>query len=572
MEQKFINRLMEVKPGKKTHKEYLDGVYSSYGYYFGIIAVNASDENKIYIGGVPLLKSDDGGKTFTSIGKENVHGDHQALWVNSKLEGHVINGNDGGLNITYDDGENWTKNNAPAVGQFYAIAVDNQKPYNVYGGLQDNGVWYGPSNYKASKRWNSSGSYPYKSIGGGDGMQVQIDSRDNNIVYSGSQFGYYYRVNLKTKKRINIHPKHELGDSPYRYNWQAPILLSPHNQDILYMGANKLLRSMDKGEKFDVISKDLTTGGKKGNVPYGTITSISESPFQFGFIYTGSDDGYVYVTPNGGNSWDRISDNLPQELWVSRVIASQHEKERVYVTLNGYRNDDFKPYIFVSEDKGNSWKNIQSNLPNSPINVVREDPEDENILYVGNDSEVYISFNRGENWQAFSKGLPKVAMHDLVIQSKAKDLIVGTHGRSIYKANIKALQQFNTIKTEAITVFEVPSVRYSKRWGSSWSQWSKPNVPSITVSYFVKNPEKCSIEILAEDGYKLNSFSVNAVSGFNYFDYDLSVTEKSVKKYFSKKEVKLKKADNDNYYLPKGTYLVKITTEKGSSEQKLIIK
>ncbi len=382
------------KTWKKTHTNYIDNMYSSYGYYFGIIAVNTSHENKIYIGGVPLLKSDDGGKTFTSIGKENVHADHQALWINPLLKGHIIDGNDGGINITYDDGKNWIKNNSTAVGQFYTVNVDNQKPYNVFGGLQDNGVWYGPSNYKASKRWHDTGNYPYKRIGGGDGMQVQIDSRDNNIVYSGSQFGYYYRVNLKTKERISIHPKHELGESPYRYNWQTPILLSPHNQDILYMGANKLLRSMDKGESFTVISEDLTTGGKKGNVPYGTLTSISESPFQFGLIYVGSDDGYVNITENGGGSWTKISETLPQKLWVSRVIASQHKKQRVYVALSGYRNDDFKPYIYVSDNLGKTWKSIHKNLPNSPVNVIKEDPVDENILYLGTDNGVYISFDK----------------------------------------------------------------------------------------------------------------------------------------------------------------------------------
>ncbi len=559
------------KSWEKTHKDYLDDVYSSYGYYFGIMAVNASNENKIYIGGVPLLKSDDGGKIFTSMGKENVHSDHQALWVNSKLEGHIINGNDGGINITYDDGENWIKNNAPAVGQFYAINVDNQEPYNVYGGLQDNGVWYGPNNYKASKSWNSSGKYPYKGIGGGDGMQVQIDNRDNNVVYSGSQFGHYYRVNLKTKEKIDIHPKHELGDSPYRYNWQTPILLSPHNQDILYMGANKLLRSMDKGENFDVISEDLTSGGKKGNVPYGTITSISESPFQFGLIYAGSDDGYVNRTSNGGESWLRISDNLQQELWVSRIIASQYEKERVYVTLNGYRNDDFKPYIYVSEDKGETWKSINGNLPNKPINVVKEDSFDENILYVGTDSEVYVTFDKGENWHLFSKGLPKVAVHDLVIQKDAKDIVIGTHGRSIYKADIAALQQFNKVKSEVVKVFEVPSMRFSSKWEKSKSQWSKPNTPNMTVSYFVSKAGKYSVEILAEDETKLNSFSVNAEKGFNYFDYDLSVSEKSIKNYFSKKEIKVKKADNGDYFLPKGEYRIKISGNKGNSIQKLKI-
>ncbi|WP_456378348.1 VPS10 domain-containing protein [Lutibacter sp.] len=559
------------KTWKKTHTDYLDGVYSSYGYYFGVIAVNSTNENKIYIGGVPLLKSDDSGKTFTSISKENVHADHQALWVNPQQEGHIINGNDGGLNITYDDGENWIKNNAPSVGQFYSVNVDNQKPYNVYGGLQDNGVWFGPSNYKASKRWESSGNYPYKSIGGGDGMQVQIDNRDNNIVYSGSQFGYYYRVNLKTKERINIHPTHELGDSPYRYNWQTPILLSSHNQDILYMGANKLLRSMDKGETFDVISEDLTTGGKKGNVPYGTLTAISESPFQFGLIYVGSDDGYVNVTTNSGESWTRISDNLPQKLWISRVIASQHEKERVYVTLNGYRNDDFKPYIFVSEDKGKTWKNIQSNLPNSPINVVVEDTDDENILYIGTDNEVYVTFNKGENWHVFSNGLPKVAVHDLVIQKEAKDLVVGTHGRSIYKATIASLQKFNTIKNSEITLFEIPSIRYSPRWGSSWNKWLKPYEPSITISYYVSNSGKYTVEIFAEDKTKLKSFNVHAIKGYNYFKYDVSVSEKIVDSYFYKNEISVKKAKNNTYYLPKGNYLIKISGARESSEQKFTI-
>ena len=556
------------KTWKKTHEKYLDDVYSSYGYYFGTIAVNTANENKVYIGGVPLLKSDDSGKTFTSISKENVHADHQSIWVNPHITGHIINGNDGGINITYDDGENWIKNNQPAVGQFYSVNVDNQKPYNVFGGLQDNGVWYGPSNYKASKRWESSGDYPYKSIGGGDGMQVQIDSRDNNIVYSGSQFGYYYRINLKTNKRISIHPKHELGDSPYRYNWQTPILLSPHNQDILYMGANKLLRSMDKGENFDVISDDLTTGGKKGNVPFGTLTSISESPFKFGFIYVGSDDGFVHVTTNGGGNWVRISDNLPQELWVSRVIASQHEKERVYVTLNGYRKDDFKPYVFVSENMGKTWKSINSNLSNYPINVVKEDPEDENVLYVGTDNELYVTFDKGENWQLFSNGIPKVAVHDVVIQNEAKELVVGTHGRSIYKTNIAALQQFNKIKDKDLAIFEIPEINYSSRWGSSWGQWSDVNLPSVKIPFYAANEGDLKITISTEDDLQLNQFEVKVEKGFNYFDYDLSVVSKKGILELTKKEALYKKAKNDVYYLPKGKYVVEIGEEKQLFEVK----
>lgn len=557
------------KSWNKTHEGYLDGVYSSYGYYFGIMAVHAANQNKIYIGGVPLLKSDDGGKTFSAIGKENVHSDHQALWVNSKVEGHVINGNDGGVNITYDDGENWTKNNSPSVGQFYAINVDNQKPYNVYGGLQDNGVWYGPSNYSASKSWEGSGQYPYKRIGGGDGMQVQIDSRNNDIVYSGSQFGFYYRLNTKTGERLGINPKHELGDAPYRYNWQTPILLSPHNQDILYMGANKLLRSMDQGETFDAISGDLTTGGKKGNVPYGTLTTISESPFQFGMIYVGSDDGYINLTTNAGGSWTRISNGLPQGLWVSRVIASQHKKERVYATLNGYRNDDFKVYAYVSEDMGKNWKSITKGIANSPVNVIKEDTKDENILYLGTDNAVYVSFDKGSNWHVFSEGLSNAAVHDLVVHPEANDLVVGTHGRSIYRADISALQNFNKVGNKAIAVFDIEPVRSSPRWGRSWGQFYPAFEPSITISFYSSAKATQGVNILSEGGALLNAIEVSTDKGFNYADYDLTMTSggrDALMKENSK--IRAPKAQNGKYYLPKGKYTVQIGSQKTILEVK----
>lgn len=556
------------KTWKKTHKGYLDGVYSSYGYYFGIIGISQLDHNKIYIGGVPLLKSDDGGKSFKNIGGAGVHSDHQALWVNPTKAGHVVNGNDGGLNITLDDGKNWTKNNPHAVGQFYAINVDNKKPYNVYGGLQDNGVWYGPSNYRFSTGWKGSGSYPYKRIGGGDGMQVQVDTRDNETVYFGSQFGSYSRLNLKTGKRISIRPKHQLGDSPYRYNWQTPILLSPHNQDILYMGANKLLRSMDQGATFQVISEDLTTGGKKGNVPYGTLATISESTLQFGLIYTGSDDGLVHVTKDGGTTWNNITGNLPKNLWVSRVEASKYKEGRVYVTLNGMRSDDFSVYIYSSENFGKTWKNISGNIPTSAVNVIKEDSANKNILYVGTDNGLYVSFNNGSSWNAFSNGLPSVAVHDLVIQKREKDLVVGTHGRSIYKTNISQLQKFNKISSKATHLFKVEGTRFSSRWGSSRSQWSQANLPKVNVSIFSNTAKKVTVSVLAGD-VVVNTFTVNADKGFNNASYDVSFSKKGMKAYKkANPKAKLKAAQNEMYFLPKGKY----TLKAGSDKQTLEIK
>ncbi|MCL7762194.1 glycosyl hydrolase [Polaribacter sp. Z014] len=563
------------KSWKKTHNGTLDDLYYSYGYYFGEIRVDYQDENGIYVLGVPILKSKDGGKTFTSISKENVHADHQALWVNPKKKGHLIDGNDGGLNISYDDGENWIKLNDPAVGQFYSVYADNQKNYNVYGGMQDNGVWVAPHNSKIDKYWYQSGQNPYESIMGGDGMQVQVDDRNPNIVYTGYQFGNYYRIDRETGNQKYIQPKHTLGENPYRFNWQTPIHLSKHNQDILYLGGNKLHRSLNKGDDWETISGDLTNGGKKGNVAYGTLTSISESPFQFGLIYTGSDDGFVNVTKNGGGNWTRISNNLPQNLWVSRVVASKFKKERVYVTLNGYRFDDFTPYVYMSDDYGQTWKNIGNSIPTSSVNVIKEDSENQNVLYLGTDNGLYVSFDFGTSWEAFSKNLPNVAIHDLVIQPTAKHLIIGTHGRSLYKANIAPIQEFTKgiRKHDNLEIFTINSIRKSDYWGNSWSKWLDANTPEINIPFYVNSSKKIQVDIFSGDTesssvqVKVNSFSVEADRGFNEAIYDVSFSEKGKKAYQKvNKETDLKKAKNEVYYLPKGKYIVKIEDKKGEFE------
>ncbi|WP_299121683.1 sialidase family protein [uncultured Winogradskyella sp.] len=558
------------KTWKKTHKDYLDGIYYSYGYYFGHIHVSTANENDIYIYGVPIIKSKDGGKSWTSISAENVHADHHALWINPKNPNHLIDGNDGGVNITYDDGKNWIKNNSPSVGQFYAINVDNEKPYNVYGGLQDNGVWKGANNARENKSWHQRGQYPWEGIMGGDGMQIQIDSRNSNIVYTGYQFGNYFRLNLEEDKQKYIQPKHTLGENPYRFNWQTPILLSPHNQDILYLGGNKLMRSMNQGDDWEAISGDLTNGGKKGNVAYGTLTSISESPFQFGLIYTGSDDGLVHITKNAGGSWTNISNTLPKDLWVSRVIASQHKKERVYVTLNGYRWDDFKVYAYMSDDYGQTWKAISSNIPASPVNVIKEDSENENLLYLGTDNGAYVSFDMGNSWEVFSNGVPNVAVHDIVVQPEAKHLLLGTHGRSIYKADISSLQKMNSdLKSKPITFFDLSPVRHSSRWGSSFSQWSDAFEPEKTIQFYSNSSGKKTIKILSEKGSELKRMSVDADRGFNYVDYNLEITEKG-KKALMKEDSKIdfRETGNKKQYLPKGIYFVEIDDVK----TKLVIK
>ncbi len=436
---------------KKTNTKDLPSFYNTYGYYFGKIFISPYNDQKLVITGYDLQMSVDGGKTFTQIDKENVHADHHAAWINPQKDSHIIIGNDGGCNITYDNGEHWFNANTPAVGQFYSVVVDNAKPYNVYGGLQDNGVWYGPSTNRENYNWYDNGNYPFKNIMGGDGMQVQVDTRDNTTTYTGFQFGNYSRLNRlnprETSKRIT--PQHQLGEKPYRFNWQTPVLISRHNQDIIYLGGNKLFRSFNKADTLIAISDDLTKGGKPGDVAFGTITTIAESPLRFGLLYVGTDDGNIQSSKDGGATWTLLnaaptkksSAGLPAGLWVSRLIASQYKEGRVYVTLNGYRNDDFNAYLYLSEDFGTTWTQLAKDLPAEPLNVVREDPKNENILYAGSDGGVYVSFDRGQSFMMWSTGLPKsIPVHDIAIQERENEIVLGTHGRSFYIAKLDDVQ------------------------------------------------------------------------------------------------------------------------------------
>ncbi len=557
---------------KKTHTDYLDRVYNSYGYYFGLVRAAPSNPNIVYIAGVPILKSEDGGLTFANMNRENVHADHHALWINPDNPNHLINGNDGGINISYDGGQNYFKCNSPSVGQFYFIQVDNAEPYQVYGGLQDNGVWVGSHQYSQNVAWHQSGHYPYRSIMGGDGMQIAVDSRDNSTVYTGFQFGNYFRLNLDTDEQQYITPKHELGDRPYRWNWQSPILLSSHNQDIFYMGANKLLRSFNQGGDFAEISPDLTRGGKKGDVAYGTLTTISESPFTFGLIYTGSDDGMVYRTDNGGVDWINLSESLPGEYWVSRVEASSHDENTVYISLNGYRWDDFKSYVYASSDRGDNWTKIGENLPEEPVNVIKEDPHHANIIYVGTDHGSYISTDFGKSFQLLSSEIPLVAVHDLKIQSRDQHLLVGTHGRSIYKIDLSPIYKMNT-SDEALICSDDMSRRASSSWGNkNWMR--KFNNPEQTFFIYSEQPGKATISLMTGSDELLKKSSIDLKKGFNYYTDNLSIDankEKTLRKYIESTE-KLAPRENEQIYLESGEYYFLVEQNGQKSKVKLTLK
>lgn len=560
---------------RRTHTDPIEQMNFTYGYYFSNIRCAPDHPDRVYLLGFLIISSDDGGKTWTNINGDNVHVDHHALWVNPAVPGHLVNGNDGGLNITWDNGKSWLKCNQPPVGQFYAVAVDEAEPYNVYGGSQDNGVWYGPSTYKASAAWHQTGRYPWQEIIGGDGMQIAVDTRDNQTIYAGYQFGNYFRYHKGSGRLKRIGPVHELGERPLRFNWQTPIHLSRHNQDILYMGAHRLYRSMDKGDTWTAISPDLTKGPKVGNVPYGTLTAIHESPLQFGLLYAGSDDGMAWRSNDGGASWSLITNGLPERLWVSRIQASGHEIGRVWLALNGYRYDDFNAYLYVSDDFGNTWRALDG-IPAEPVNVVREDPLNPDLIYVGTDHALYVSIDRGESFQ-IATGLPDAPIHDLVVQTKARDLVVGTHGRSAYKIPIGPLQEMRRQDLDTpLALFDIQPVKHNAQWGKK-RPYQEAKDPALGLVYYASQPGEVVWSIMDAKKQTLQKGKWQARSGFNQTEYDLSVSPDAVKKLqemlsaSEKKQIVIRQADTGKYYLPKGRYTLQLDKGDARAIKELVI-
>jgi len=506
---------------KLTHDGPLDQVVYSYGYYFGQIRVSPANVDEVYVLGVPVVKSTDGGKSWFSVQGRNAHSDNQAMWIDPQYPEHVLIGSDGGADVSYDGGQTWVKVDAQPLGQFYTVNVDMAEPYNVYGGLQDNGTIRCPSD----NRWESGANCTF--INGGDGMYVAIDPRDNSTVYSGSQFGYYDRQTADGKTS-EVRPRSAFGEPALRYNWNTPVILSGHNADVVYFGTDILYRSMDQGETWTAISGDLSVSKNRGNVPFATLTTLSESPLQFGLIWAGTDDGQVSVTDSSGVRWQNVSAKLPADRWVSRVEASGHVRDRAYVTLNGYRNDDIRAYVYRTDDLGKTFRDISKGLPSSPVNVIREDPLMEDILYVGTDNGVYVSTDRGDSWSALQGGLPNVPVHDLVVHPRERELVAGTHGRSIWIVDVLPLQDLVEAGGQAaLKVFYVDDVQASRGWRSERSRWyfRPEEAPKTTVKYWSDGAGAATIEIVDANGAVVRRLSNATVHGMNSFDWDLLVDE-----------------------------------------------
>jgi photosystem II stability/assembly factor-like uncharacterized protein len=546
---------------RKVNEYYLEQFFKNYGYAFCDIRVSPDNENKIYVLGVRLLTSNDGGKTYTHISGKNVHADIHDLWIDPLNSDRLLLGTDGGLSFSYDRGKTWQKINNLPIGEFYAVSVDMDTPYKIYGGLQDNGVLYGPSDQEREFAVDD----PWKRISGGDGFFVWVDPNESNTVYYGLQFGSFYRKNLKDESAKYLTPQAKIGESPLRYNWMTPFLISPYNPFILYYGANKLYKSLNRGDSWVCISPDLSTNPgpeKQGDIPYGTITTISESPLKPGLIYVGTDDGNVHITQNNGVNWTKISDNLPDK-WISRVVASKYEEGTVFIALTGFREDDFEKYLYMSTDYGKTWVSICGNLPSESINVIREDPKKKNILYVGTDLGIYVSLDRGGKWHSLCGNLPTTPVHDLVIHPRENELVIGTHGRSVFVLDVEFIQEFTPeLAEKEIQVFEVKPARLPQSRGDR-GEWAQEKKQDAHIIYYLNKPREVKIYIKDGTGNVIKMLKGTSDVGYNLAIWDLTLE--------AGKEIGEGFATAGNYVKP-GSYKVEFQIGNNKLETKIDVK
>lgn len=424
-------------------------------FYFSNPTIDPIDPNRIYIGGLNLLVTENQGKDWKLIG-QNTHADHHVFWVDPKNTNHLMTGCDGGVYTSKDKGATWRHHNQLALGQFYAVDFDNQFPYWVYGGLQDNGSWALPTQTTNGPvgAWNAT------YLNGGDGFHVAVDKNESEWVFSESQGGATARLNRKTGARKSIRPA--IQGETLRFNWSTPFMLSPHDQKTIYIGANRLMKSTDRGDTWNPISPDLTTMSPKkiksgelskrlsiniestGAENHCTIITLDESRLVKGRYATGSDDGQVNISLDNGETWTDVTaklSGLPANTWISRVLWSKWEKDRLYVTADGHRNNDFRSYVYVSEDAGKTFKSLAGALPDyDSVYVVKEGETNPDLLFLGSEMSLRFSTDRGATWSRIRGNFPTVAVHDLKVHPRMKDLVVGTHGRAIWTIDIAALE------------------------------------------------------------------------------------------------------------------------------------
>lgn len=517
-------------------------------FYFGELVVDPGDADRVYKPAFTLTVSTDGGDTFSGMFGSgfsfSIHPDHHALWINPADPQQLVLGTDGGVYISEDSGFHWRHVANLPVSQFYHVAVDRRWPYNVYGGLQDNGSWMGPSRAPGGIR-----NRHWQSIGFGDGFWAFPDPNDDRVLYTEYQGGQLKRVDRETLEIKRIQPAPGPEQETLRFNWNTPLHLSPNKPGTLYYGAQYLFRSRDRGESWEAISPDLSTDDPQGQRQaqsggltidnstaenYTTIYSISESPLDHRTIWVGTDDGNVQLTRDGGRSWENVVGNIdgvPAGTWVSRVEAGPHDAATAFVTFDGHRRGDMRTYLFRTTDYGESWTSLATAEIDGYAWVIKQDPVNPQLLFLGTEEGLYISLDQGENWARFSENLPRVPVHDLVVHPTEQDLVIATHGRGVYIIDditpLRALTQ-DIIDADVAVLPTRPArmVLNSQIQGFGANDaFVAPNPPqSATIVYYLRKRHlfgDLKIEVFREDGRLIATLPGGKRRGLNRVEWPM---------------------------------------------------
>ena len=518
-------------------------------FYYSDIRVDPKNADRVYSLSGGLYRSDDGGRTFTTIAG-NVHGDHQAFWIDPNDPQHLLSGSDGGYQVSYDLGRTWDIINNIALSQFYHVDFDLQQPYNLCGGLQDNGTWCGPSRTPRPGILKDD----WVTVGGGDGFYAVPNINEPWMIYTNLQGGVISVIDTRSGNSRNIIPYPNrvgsVGDAmlghKYRYNWDSPIYISPHDSKTVYFGGNVLFRSRDYGHTWDVISPDLTTNDTTKQLSSGgeivtdntaaefhtTILTIAESPVKAGTLWVGTDDGLVQVSQDAGRTWSNVTPNirgLPANTWIARVEASYTEACTAYIAPDRHRDDDFRPYAYMTQDCGKSWTSIANGLPaKGYVQVVREDPTNANLLYIGTELGVFVSWDRGKSWASLRNNLPPVSVRDIRVHPREHDLIVATHGRGIFILDdITPLRQIGRALASDAHLFEPRATVRWQIWDRDADRGNRTyvgeNPPDGALLYYhVKTPQPVTFSISDAAGKVIREVRATATAtGVNRAVWDL---------------------------------------------------
>jgi photosystem II stability/assembly factor-like uncharacterized protein len=518
--------------------------------YYSQVRIDPNNDQRIWMCAAPMFMSDDGGKTFTTNVVTRIHGDYHALWIDPANSNHMLAGSDGGIHISWDRGRSWDYVNTIPLGQFYEISLGNQEPYMVYGGLQDNGSWAGPSGTLNQEGITNDDWFR---TGGGDGFYSVVDPSDPDIVYVESQNGNVSRLELKTTERRNIRPEPPAGEKPYRFDWNSPIVISPHNNRTIYFGGNRVFRSTDRGDTWTTRSEDLSNNQDRDKLPimgalpdkdmlsrhdgqetFGQVVTLTESPLKEGLLYAGTDDGNLQVSRDSGKTWKNITSKVPgvpKNTYISRVVPSKFAEGTVYLTLDGHRSDDYGTYVFVSSDFGESWKAIKSDLPAGvTCRVIREHPRNQSLLFLGTEFGVFVSFDRGGRWSRLKGNFPMVRVDDIQIHPRDNDLVIGTHGRSVWVLDdITPLEKMSqAVLASDFQLFEVqPATRFRlyNRKGNVGHKWfAAPNPPAgAVINYYLKAKASGPVKVSVTDssGKVVREITAPNAAGLNRVVWDL---------------------------------------------------